>query len=354
ALFRQVRDTDPSNALGYTNAVGAEQQYGHAEAALALIPRALPVLERGSSDWLPGSAASVRNSVQLVGAELTGDYAEGMRLARIGAELTGAGVPQFSPFNALREAGSFLAAQHDSGARAWLDKIPPTSRPGAATALVITRLQVEGRLENWQAVLAGEAATEKSVRQFMPEQDPRLRFAVQLYPWLALAKARTGDLGGAEAVIAATPADCYDCLRARGVIAALAGQPPRADGWFARAVHDAPSIPFAYEDWGRALLDRGKPDDAIEKFKLANKKGPHFADPLEGWGEALMAKSQSHLALAKFAEAEKYAPNWGRLHLKWGEALAYSGKPAQAKAQFARAATLDLTPSEKAELARHP
>src|SRR5215471_7759506 len=121
----------------------------------------------------------------------------------------------------------------------------------------IARLQVEGILGNWPAVLAGEAATEKSVNQLMPDQDPRLRFAVQLSPWVALAKARTGDLAGAEAVIGATPADCYDCVRARGVIAALAGQPARADTWFARAIHDAPSIPFAYHDWGRGLLDRG-------------------------------------------------------------------------------------------------
>ena len=67
-----------------------------------------------------------------------------------------------------------------------------------------------------------------------------------------------------------------------------------------------------------------------------------------------MAKNQSHLALAKFAEAEKYAPNWGRLHLKWGEALVYAGKPDEAKAQFARAEQLDLTPSEKSELASRP
>jgi hypothetical protein len=40
------------------------------------------------------------------------------------------------------------------------------------------------------------------------------------------------------------------------------------------------------------------------------------------------------------------------LHLKWGEALVYAGKRDEAKAQFARAAALDLTPSEKAELAR--
>jgi tetratricopeptide (TPR) repeat protein len=114
---------------------------------------------------------------------------------------------------------------------------------------------------------------------------------------------------------------------------------------------DTPSLPFANTQWGQVLLARGKPDDAIEQFKLANQKSPHFADPLEGWGETLMAKNQSHLALAKFAEVEKYAPNWGRLHLKWGEALAYSGKPTDAKAQFARAGALDLTPSEKSELA---
>ena len=67
-------------------------------------------------------------------------------------------------------------------------------------------------------------------------------------------------------------------------------------------------MPFADTAWGQALLARGQSDAAIEKFKLANRKGPHFADPLEGWGEALMAKNQSHLALAKSEEANKYVP----------------------------------------------
>ena len=75
------------------------------------------------------------------------------------------------------------------------------------------------------------------------------------------------------------------------------------------------------------MLKRGQPDAAIEKFTLANQKGPHFADPSRCWGEALMAENQSRQALKKFEEANKYAPNWGRLHLKWGEALVYSGKP---------------------------
>ena len=170
----------------------------------------------------------------------------------------------------------------------------------------------------------------------------------------AYAQARLGGLAAAEKQIAPTPADCYFCLEFRAQIAELKSDYGRADWWFARAIQSAPSIPFAYADWGQALLARGQADAAIEKFKLANQKGPHFADPLEGWGEALMAKNQSHLALAKFAEAEKYTPNWGRLHLKWGEALFYAGKKSDAQKQFAQAAQFDLTPSEKSELARHP
>ena len=181
---------------------------------------------------------------------------------------------------------------------------------------------------------------------------PRLR-AVWIKPLLALAMAQAGDVAGGAALAAMTAADCYLCVRVRGQIAALAHDGAAADRWFSEAVRQAPSLTFAYAEWGAALLARGRPDDAIVEFTLANRKGPHFADPLEGWGEALMAKNQSHLALAKFKEAGKYAPNWGRLHLKWGEALVYAGKPADAKAQFARASALDLTPSEKSELAKH-
>jgi tetratricopeptide (TPR) repeat protein len=173
-------------------------------------------------------------------------------------------------------------------------------------------------------------------------------------PQLALARARLGDVPGAEQVIKDTAGDCYDCLRARGTIAALAGEAGRADFWFARAVAAGPSLPQAEADWGQALLMRGDTTGAIAKFTAASKKGPHFADPLEGWGEALMAKKEPDAALAKFEEADKYAPNWGRLHLKWGEALVYAGKKEEAQKQFATAATLDMTAAEKAELGGRP
>jgi tetratricopeptide (TPR) repeat protein len=171
-------------------------------------------------------------------------------------------------------------------------------------------------------------------------------------PQLAYALAKTGDFADARSAINATSDDCYNCVRTRGEIAALQGNWSDAAHWFANAAAQAPSIPFAYADWGAMLLAKGDLDGAIAKFALANQKGPHFADPLEMWGEALIAKNRSDLALAKFAESDKYAPNWGRLHLKWGEALWWSGDRDGAKKQFAIASALDLTQSERIELGR--
>lgn len=104
-------------------------------------------------------------------------------------------------------------------------------------------------------------------------------------------------------------------------------------------------------DWGAMLLRKGDYDGAIAKFKLANAKGPHFADPLEMWGEALMQENRSDLALAKFEDASRFAPNWGRLHLEWGKALLSAGDKTGAAKQFALASQLDLTSSEKSECA---
>jgi tetratricopeptide (TPR) repeat protein len=179
----------------------------------------------------------------------------------------------------------------------------------------------------------------------------RLR-PVWIEPLMALAMAKSGDAAGAEARIAAAPTDCYLCLRIRGQIATAEKNWVQASDWFAQAVTAAPSIPFAYADWGQMLLAKDDPDAAIAKFTVANQKGPHFADPLEMWGEALMTKNRSDLALAKFTEAEKYAPNWGRLHLKWGEALFYAGKKDEAHAQYQKASSLDLSAADKAELAK--
>ncbi|MBS0275874.1 MAG: hypothetical protein JSR55_16165 [Proteobacteria bacterium] len=175
---------------------------------------------------------------------------------------------------------------------------------------------------------------------------------VETKPMLAMALALAGDAASARKIADTTPADCYPCQIARASAAAAAKDWARADYWFADAVKQAPSIPFAYADWGAMLMRKGDLDGAIAKFASANRKGPHFADPLEMWGEALIARNRSDLALAKFEEANKYAPNWGRLHLKWGEALLWSGDRDGARKQFAAARALHLADAEKREAAK--
>jgi tetratricopeptide (TPR) repeat protein len=338
-LYHKALSAQPDLVIAYSALIGTEERLGHAEAAL----QAAQNYRRLTSN--------VTGSYSV--AEWQGDFSTEASLCERAAEAP-IRFRQVANRDQYRDCVTrALALQHDGDAvRKWVKDMPPTETVASAGRRPFVMLRVYAALEQWNAIVASEAAAEQAYIKALPGWDLRTGIGLQMRPLLAMAKAHLGDFRAAEALIGATPSDCYDCIRYRGAIASLAGDGRRADYWFSRAVDAAPSISMANEDWGRSLMVRGKPDDAIAQFKLANQKGPHFADPLEGWGEALMAKNQSHLALAKFAEAEKYAPNWGRLHLKWGEALVYAGKKDEAVMQFARAAQLDLTSSEKSELTR--
>jgi Flp pilus assembly protein TadD len=173
---------------------------------------------------------------------------------------------------------------------------------------------------------------------------------VNLRPARAYALARLGRMPEAETQIAATPLDCYRCVRVRARIAALKGDARAADHWFREAERMAPSIPFADAEWGEALLARGDTGAAITRLQRAHGTSPRFADPLELWGEALMRRGQFQDATGKFAEAAKLAPRWGRLHLRWGEALAKLGKADEARAKWRAAFGMDLSDAEKIRL----
>ena len=350
AMLRRS-NTMPGRPVPLSNLANAELDMGHAETALGLQRASIEAIDRHGDEMVPDAVVGISAAARLSAAALVGDFGEAVRQGQTRAEQLGAGARRY---RLQRYVAEYLARQHDSGAvRDWQRQMPPPPTPRDAALRSLTWLQVEAGLGNWQTVLVTEAAVEKTIASVPGAGDIPLTIATQLHPLLAQAKAMTGDIAGAQAVIATTPGDCYGCVRTRGQVAAAAKQWDRADWWFARAAAAGPSLPFAHAEWGEALLARGKPDEAIVQFTIANKKGPHFADALEGWGEALMAKNLSHLALAKFKEAEKYAPNWGRLHLKWAEALVgYAGRKDEARAQYQKASTLDLTSADKAELAK--
>lgn len=281
-------------------------------------------------------------------ALLLGDYTNAISYDRSGAEISN-NLGTIDPAEFRTALALSLARQHDAiAALAYWRDMPPGNPGGRG----IVRLQIDAALENWQAVVTSAASVERTFAQFNPRGDFNAHISTGVRPFLALAKAKLGDTAGAEAEIATTASDCYDCIRMRGNIAAMERNWGRADYWFARAVQQAPSIPFAYTDWGQSLLARGDLDGASAKFTIANQKGPKFADPLEMWAETLILQKHPDQALAKFEESDKYAPNWGRLHLKWGEALLYAGRRDEAAKQFAISSGLDLVTADTAELAR--
>jgi tetratricopeptide (TPR) repeat protein len=168
--------------------------------------------------------------------------------------------------------------------------------------------------DDWPAALTDARACDAWLDAHAPTDKlfGQLR-AVWIQPLVALAMAKTGDVAGAEALISATPLDCYLCVRVRGQIAAIHGDSPSAERWFAEAVRQAPSIPFAYSEWGNMELSKGDTKSALTKFAGAHLRGPHFADPLKGWGDALARQGQWSSALAKYDEALEDAPNWKEL-----------------------------------------
>jgi tetratricopeptide (TPR) repeat protein len=131
--------------------------------------------------------------------------------------------------------------------------------------------------------------------------------------WLALAKARFGDLPGGQALIAETPLDCRMCVDFRGRIAAMAGNTAEAEKWFAEAISMAPKLPQVYTDRGQARLDRRELGGALTDATQAATLSPHDGDAWKLWGDVLAKQGHSKEALVKYDEALKYAPHWKQL-----------------------------------------
>jgi tetratricopeptide (TPR) repeat protein len=347
-VLQSAQELRPDFIMVYFNVASIQSQLQHDEQALAAAEKSGELLRRGTDpDVNDRSKSTTILFGQAAYAGALGDFA-----GQIAFDRQLEALPEFNGQveNARGNDTVAYAFLHDrAGVRRTIFGLPPVTDP----QVLLSRSGNQAFAD----LLLGNPSTLLSQRAMFEDKLSKIGIAGtvsearQFWPVVAYALALSGDLPGAHEVIDKTPTDCVTCLRMRGRIAALEKKWPAADYWFARAAHDAPSIPFAFTDWGAMLLEKGEFDAAIAKFALAHEKGPHFADPLEMWGEALIAKNHSDLALAKFEEADKYALNWGRLHLKWGEALLWSGNADKAREQFAIAAKLDLSAADRATLA---
>jgi tetratricopeptide (TPR) repeat protein len=212
-------------------------------------------------------------------------------------------------------------------------------------------------LEDWPAALRAAESLDRWQAQ-RGAMDAAKR-PVRTWPWIAQARARSGDIAGAEALAARLPADCYLCARTRGLVAALGGRQDEAEQWYRRAAAQAPQLPFAYFEWGKSRLARRDFDGAATLFRRASELGPRWADPLKHWGDAVALRSVSRRdrggmaeALRLYQEASERAPRWGALHLEWGRALWYAGRRDEAREKLAAAERMDLGRADRARLER--
>jgi len=219
----------------------------------------------------------------------------------------------------------------------------------AALARLSVETHAAERARDWPRALR---ALDVTVRARLAA-DPTYEARLPRFVWTRRAHllARNGDLEGARALIARAPADCYECLRRRGQVAALAGDAAGADRWFAAAVASAPELPIAYADWAEMLIRQGRTALALEKLEIARRNGPRAVEPLHLQGEALLLRGDAKGAEKAFRAAAELAPGYGRNQLLWAEALRRLGREQDARARLAAARRLWLSPEDQARLA---
>ena len=293
----------------------------------------------------------LRNKAVL--ADLRGDWLQALEIRTRAASKTST---QTVWVNIARDRVDTLTALHQPSAalslndRLLLDGQSDTA-PTADRPLYLPQAEAAANLDQWPQALAALEAFEAEVAPTLPPRTSAAR-STFIWPRLAYARARTGDLAGAQTLIAATPLDCYLCVRERARIAELAGDQAAADRWSAEARRQGPSLPFAFAERGQMLMARGDRAGAIDFYQQAIKRGPRWADPQKYWGDALMAQGDEAGAIRKYRAAADRAPRWGALNLAWGRALEAQGKRDQAREKYTEAARMDLSAADRAEVVR--
>lgn len=350
ATLREGVAADPMNAHAWDNLSSAEIELGHIEDAFRHTQQALALYDNDTVAFDPGRVAITKLQDKAFVASTLGDYVTAAAMDEDIRQLPDSGGSQTQ---AAADEALDAAFDHDllraRGILAGIQAVDVNQRvnlwfQSAGVAFLARDWRTLARLLDNTTVFRLAPASYRPVLQAILARIPASA--------LAEARAQQGDLAGAHQLIADTPLDCYYCVRMRGKIDTIAHNWTGAAYWFAFAVHEAPSVPMAFNDWGTMLLKKSDVNGAISMFNAAVVRGPRFADPREGWGEALMHENRSDLALAKFEAANRFAPNWGRLHLEWGEALFYLGHKSEAESQWKRAAQLDLTTHDRMQLAR--
>lgn len=214
-----------------------------------------------------------------------------------------------------------------------------------------SRLTQAASLGSWHAASIFAARARYFVGR-SPSRFDRVQIRTVNRPLQAMALARAGEVGRASAMVSDLALDCYLCVRSRALVAEAAGDNVQADRWFARATALGPRLPFAYSDWGEALLRRGEAASALHRFEQALAQAPDYADAHKGRGDALYRLGRFVEAEQSYGEAARRAPRWGGLHMAWAQSLWRLGRRGEARAKLTAARTMDLNRQDAVRLRR--
>jgi tetratricopeptide (TPR) repeat protein len=360
ANAQKALEIDPQMVPALGNLASAYQVLGRDEKALGLRQAYASASRRNASDYDP-EEMKVNAAVRELWIATRLGYAGGIEAARQDIRSVRPNIP------ASTEAAvevSIARLAHDWGsARSAVSALTVAAENRLAFEVYEAGFPVAAALDlddATAAISAAEAfrAAVNALALFEAENRPEQVAAQELfrrtnhYPVIAHGLALGGQVDEARALIDQTPLDCYNCVVARGHVAALAGNRRAAEHWWREAIRIGPSIPMGYEALGRSRLQAGDAAGALSLFRTAGEKGPRWADPVKGEADALVRLGRTREALRRYAAAAERAPRWGALHLAWGRALEAEGRRDEAREKYSAASRMDLSAADRTEVTR--
>jgi tetratricopeptide (TPR) repeat protein len=208
--------------------------------------------------------------------------------------------------------------RHDPAPALRLSMKPSPDSPAEWIERYLAGIRLEAVRSSGSSSALATALDEFRRAALVPASSPyasafRAAAPTQDWPREAEVLLMLGRAGEAQALIARTPLDCYNCVRVRGRVAQAQGDAAGAQRWFAEAVRQGPRLPAGYVDWGRLLAQRRQFASAEERFSKAARLAPNWADPLKYWGDSLAAQRKPREAIDKYDAAWKLAPKWQEL-----------------------------------------
>lgn len=278
--------------------------------------------------------------------QLTNDYIDLKRSIQSELKLQEGGAELLPLYSAYAQV---LSALHErSGAQLQLDLAAHQDNDGAA----------EGSLLYARVVLAIEEQDDSRLRsiltlyrkQIMDDAD---RHSLALDPdavcHIMTAYERIGDTAVSD-LLDSQSSNSADCLVEKARLQASRGHIGEAYAVFQRAIADFPSLPYPHYEYALLLLKQGDLRDANAQLQIAHVTGPYWAEPLEMLAELAAKSGDLGSSLALYRQGARCAPSWGHLYIAWADALAHIGSSAEAAAKLKAADSMDLTPSEQADL----